>query len=77
MNDSNCKSHSYCHLLGGHTDTTDTLEFCTECNNETLIIENIKLAIKQMYFVVRHEDGSTTLSDDPGEGDQERVELTY
>ena len=24
-----------------------------------------------MYFLVRHEDGSTTLSDDPDEGDQE------
>ena len=75
--DSNCKTHSFCHLIGGQYTDSDTPEFCSECNNETLIIENLKLSIMEMKFVVRSDDGSLLDSDEPGEGDPESRSNLY
>ena len=46
-----CKSHSYSHLLGGEIQDCGPPLYCKDCNNEELIIQNIKLAITEMKFV--------------------------
>ena len=64
-----CKSHSYSHLLGGINSSESSNQYCVECSNETLIAENIKLAIKDMQFQTHCADGRIVYTNEPGIGD--------